>query len=229
METISHLYVPDEVQTNWQDIADLLAEILDVPAALVMRISEPHIEVFISSLSEGNPYHPGDREILHNSGLYCETVIKSQDKLLVPDALSDPEWAHNPDVKLNMISYLGFPIRTPEGHPFGTICVLDNKPNAYNATIIKLLEKFRDFIEYNLGIVHMNQVLGSRNQRLIDTIEELQVLRGIVPICAECHSIRDEHEDWHTFDEYLRSEPGTKLSHTICPTCKKKLYPALES
>jgi len=227
METIPTIAVPEEVLFNWQEIADLLADILEVPAALIMRVKEPYIEVFISSLSDGNPYHPGDREILKNSGLYCETVIKTDSRLLVPDALSDPAWAQNPDVKLNMISYLGLPIRAPDGRAFGTICVLDKKPNAYDPSVVTLLEKFRDLIESNLGLVHMNQILGSRNKKLDDVIKELQVLRGIVPICAECHSIRDDHDEWQPFNQYLRSEPGTELSHTICPTCRKKLYPDL--
>mgnify|MGYP001953189988 CR=1 FL=1 len=71
------------------------------------------------------------RSILFDSGLYCETVIKSGKQLLVPDALADKDWENNPDVELNMISYLGFPILFPDGNPFGTICVLDNKKNAY--------------------------------------------------------------------------------------------------
>ena len=39
----------------------------------------------------------------------AKTVIKTKDKLLVPDALADVDWKNNPDVKLNMVSYLGFP------------------------------------------------------------------------------------------------------------------------
>lgn len=50
-----------------------------------MRLNDPDIEVFVSSKSEGNPYHVGDREHFWGSGLYCESVIKTQDKLLVPN------------------------------------------------------------------------------------------------------------------------------------------------
>ncbi|MDP3286625.1 MAG: hypothetical protein Q8M56_19510, partial [Desulfobacterales bacterium] len=79
--------VPADILANWQEMANILAEMVKIPAALIMRFLDSHIEVFISSNSEGNPYHPGDKEMLFGSGLYCETVLKTQDRLLVPDAL----------------------------------------------------------------------------------------------------------------------------------------------
>jgi len=124
--------LPEDFQENWQQIVDILAQICCVPAALIMKLSVPDIEVLISSRSEGNPYHPEDKEHFEGSGLYCETVIKSKNKLLVPDALADEKWKNNPDIKLNMISYLGFPIFLPDGTPFGTICILDSKRNEYS-------------------------------------------------------------------------------------------------
>ena len=73
--------------------------------------------------------------------------------LKVPDSLSDEYWKNNPDVKSNMISYLGFPIRYPDQSPFGTICVLDNKENHYSETYQNLIETFRDFIEMELELM----------------------------------------------------------------------------
>jgi GAF domain-containing protein len=108
-----------------------MAEMLDVPAGLIMRIVGEKINVFVSSSTAGNPYHRGDSEHFWGSGLYCETVVTKNHELLVPNALFDEAWRNNPDVKLNMISYLGYPIRWPDGKPFGTICVLDCKTNSY--------------------------------------------------------------------------------------------------
>ncbi len=216
--------IPIDILDDWQEIADVLSEIIEIPAALIMRVKEPHIEVFVSSDTRGNPYHPGEKELLHNSGLYCETVIKTREKLLVPDALTDEKWKDNPDVRLDMISYLGFPILLPDKSPFGTICILDNKPNKYSLNTEKLMLKFRNLIESHLEIVYMNHVLGEKNKRLTDYIEELQVLRGIVPICSNCKSIRDDHNHWQPVEQYLSMHPETQFSHSICPLCIKKLY-----
>jgi GAF domain-containing protein len=85
-----------------------------------------------------------------NTGLYCETVMKTRQPLLVPDALVEEEWKSNPDIKLGMISYLGFPIAWPDGHIFGTICVLDNKRNEYSEPYRKLLLQFREVLQADL-------------------------------------------------------------------------------
>ena len=68
----SELEIPENYLKSWQEIADLLVDLTDIKVALIMRIEKPHINVFISSNSEDNPYLPGDKEILEDSGLYCE-------------------------------------------------------------------------------------------------------------------------------------------------------------
>lgn len=217
--------VPQSTRETWQSIVDILADIVGIPAALIMRLNDPDIEVFVASKSKGNPYHPGGMENCWGSGLYCETVIKSRDKLLVDNALADANWQNNPDVKLDMISYLGFPILMPDGKPFGTICVLDKKENPYSKTVEELMLKFRQIIQTDLEIIYLNQVLGDKNKHLTDYLMELQAFRGVVPICANCKSIRDDQNNWHPIEHYLTRNPEADFSHGICPTCMKKLYP----
>ncbi|MET0082381.1 MAG: GAF domain-containing protein, partial [Sedimenticola sp.] len=135
--------MPDTILVNWQQTADLLAELVGVPSALIMRVHSREIEVFISSDSEGNVYKPGEKAPL-DSGLYCETVMSTRSELLVPDARNDPDWDHNPDIELGMISYCGLPLTWPSGEMFGTLCILDTKENAYSTQYRDLLVRFRD-------------------------------------------------------------------------------------
>ena len=107
--------IPQSFIRKWQDIVDILAKIIGIPAALLMKVENDVMEVFISSKSDNNPYRIGDKE--HWNGLYCETVIKSQNKLKVSNALKDEKWKNNPDIKLGMLSYLGFPLNFPNGEP----------------------------------------------------------------------------------------------------------------
>src|ERR1700730_5650777 len=143
------MQVPSEIVGKWQEIVNLLAEIMHVPSALVMKVEPPNITVFVSSESKGNPYEQDEVSSL-NTGLYCETVMKTRQPLLVPDALLEEEWKSNPDIKLGMISYLGYPIAWPDGHIFGTICVLDNKRNEYSEPYRRLLFQFREVLQADL-------------------------------------------------------------------------------
>src|SRR5246127_5386623 len=143
------MQVPSEIIQKWQEIVDLLAEIIHVPSALIMRVEPPNIKVFVSSETKGNPYERDEVAPL-NTGLYCETVMNTRQPLLVPDALRDEKWRSNPDIKLGMISYLGVPIVWPDGEVFGTICVLDKKPNEYSELYRKLLLQWRDVLQADL-------------------------------------------------------------------------------
>ncbi|MFS8981059.1 ATP-binding protein [Cupriavidus necator] len=165
------IQVPPETVRKWQEIVDLLAEIMRVPSALIMQVEPPNIKVFVSSESKGNPYEPAETAPL-NTGLYCETVMKTRQPLLVPDAFQDEAWKSNPDIKLGMISYLGVPISWPDGEMFGTICVLDRKRNDYGELFLRLLLLCRDLLQADLRtLTTLNKQLEEREakiQRLVD-------------------------------------------------------------
>lgn len=159
------LDIPDDMKSGWQNIVDLLAELTQTPAALIMRVHANSIEVFSTSNSQNNPYTKGDSETL-GSGLYCESVMESQQQLIVPNALSDPQWENNPDIELGLVSYCGIPLLWPNGELFGTICILDSKENHYTPTYIKLLESFRTSIESQLKTLFQHAKLIQVNREL---------------------------------------------------------------
>lgn len=219
--------VDDRILAQWQEIANTMAELIGVPAGLIMRVRDENIEVLVSNDSEGNPYEAGAKERLLGSGLYCETVLKTGRKLLVPHAPSDEQWKDNPDIKLNMVSYLGFPLLFPNGAPFGTICVLDNKENAYSELYERLITNLRSVVEGHLELVYANHLLGEECRRLSDYIDEITALRGIIPICMHCKNVRDDEGFWQAVETYVSDHTDAEFSHAICPKCAQELYPEL--
>lgn len=152
------LHIPEEIVQKWQGVVDILARFAAVPAALIMKVEPPYIRVFRSSDSKGNPYAAQEEAPL-NTGLYCETVMSTRAKLLVPDARKDPQWDKNPDIKLGMVSYLGFPVEYPNQEIFGTICVLDNKENTYSKDCEAIMLAFKEIIESHLKLLWQNAQL----------------------------------------------------------------------
>jgi PAS domain S-box-containing protein len=61
--------------------------------------------------------------------------------------------------------------------------------------------------------------------KLQNALNEVQVLRGLLPICARCKRIKDEHERWQVLEVYLQAHSEAKFTHGICPDCLRKLYP----
>lgn len=155
--------IPGEIKNNWQEIVDIIADLTDVTASLIMKVGPPYMKVFRSSKSDNNPYDVGDKKEL--SGLYCEEVIKSDEKLLVPNALKDNKWKNNPDIELGMISYLGFPIKWPDGDFFGTICVLDTEENNFGKKIRNLLKQSKNFLEAELKNIYQKHKLEEKTAK----------------------------------------------------------------
>ena len=144
--TPDSIQVPSDVVRKWQEIVDLLAEIMQVPSASIMRVEPARLKVLVSSASEGNPCAAGSVD----TGPYCAALLKSRRPLRVADALENRAWRSNPHVKAGMISYFGVPISWPDGQIFGTICVRDNKKNEYSEAYLKLLLHFRDVLQADL-------------------------------------------------------------------------------
>src|SRR6202790_1734513 len=142
--SVSHsIEVPSEIIRKWQEIVDLLAEIMHVPSASIMRVDPPHIKVFVSSTSKGNPCEPGALD----TGPYCETVMKTGLPLLIPDALENEAWKANPHGGAGMIADLAVPVAWRNGGIFATICAPENKRNEYSEAYLKLLLRFRDMLQ----------------------------------------------------------------------------------
>jgi len=63
--------------------------------------------------------------------------------------------------------------------------------------------------------------------QLLRALDEVETLRGLLPICANCKNIRDDKGYWNTVEEYFTKHSSVDFSHTVCPACMKKLYPEL--
>jgi two-component system, sensor histidine kinase and response regulator len=150
---------------KWQNWLDLVARLANIPAALIMKLNEKTIEVYLKSNSPGNPYHKNE-EVLLGCGLYCENVIGTRQKLWIPDATTNPLWnTNNPDLDLNMVSYLGYPLYWPNGEVFGTVCILDNKANAFSNDMEDFLFNLKESIESDLELVVSKKTLSESEEK----------------------------------------------------------------
>jgi len=154
--------INNDILKQWQEIVNSLAKLMNVPAALIMRLNEKKIEILRMSDSKNNPFKLLDNKHFFNSGLYCETVIRADKRLYVPDALKDEDWKDNPDIALNMVSYLGFPIKHADSTPFGTLCILDDHERTWSLEEENVIIQFRNMIENHL--------------KLISTVEQVSIL-----------------------------------------------------
>lgn len=63
---------------------------------------------------------------------------------------------------------------------------------------------------------------------LVDGFREMErrlgrTLSGLLPVCAWCHRIRDEQDDWLNMEAYVSQRSDASFSHGICPDCAARL------
>ncbi len=67
------------------------------------------------------------------------------------------------------------------------------------------------------------------NKRLIKelklTLAKVQVLKGLLPICASCKKIRDDQGYWKQIETYISEHSDAEFSHGLCPDCELKYFP----
>ena len=109
-------------EREFDDVAELAAEICGTPIAVVNFIGDGR-QFFKAEVGLGVRETP-----LETS--FCRQAILQSDFLYVPDAARDPRFACNPLVtgEPGLRFYAGALLSTGDGHPVGTVCVLDTQP-----------------------------------------------------------------------------------------------------
>ncbi len=123
-------------------------------AALVMRSHENEVEVVARSATKGNPFNVGDRQAL-TGDVYCEAVLESGEMYYIDDARKYDRWKNSPAVKPGLISYIGAPIKWPDGSLFGTICVLSSTPLSNAEMFRSVLFSFEGVMEDQLKLLEL--------------------------------------------------------------------------
>ena len=79
--------------------------------------------------------------------------------------------------------------------------------------------------------VTLYKELEDERERLIDELKEalgkVTQLEGLLPICASCRKVRDDGGYWGHVEEYFGRRAPVEFTHSICPDCARRLYPAI--
>ena len=88
--------------------------------------------------------------------------------------------------------------------------------------------KLRDsFTRLMNELVATKRDLQQKNAELQKALDDVKLLSGLIPICANCKQIRDDKGYWQSVENYISQHSQAEFSHSICPDCVRKLYPEL--
>ncbi len=71
----------------------------------------------------------------------------------------------------------------------------------------------------------LKQELAAKTDELERALNELQSLRGLIAICAECKRVRSDGTYRSRIEDYLEQYFERKVERDICQDCMEQSYP----
>ena len=84
------------------------------------------------------------------------------------------------------------------------------------------------FLAVKEDITHRKEVETEREKLVVElktALADVKMLSGLIPICASCKKIRDDHGYWQQVESYIQKHSEAKFTHGLCPDCMIKFYP----
>ena len=163
-------------------------QLLDTPpAAMFDRITSLASFIFDSEIAVISLIDHDRQWFLSRQGLeisytprehaFCAVTIQDECELSVPDASLDDRFATNPLVTgaPHIRSYLGCPVRSPEGYQIGTLAVIDPAPRKFEGLRRKKLAVLAGVVE-DLMLAHKQTIamtdMAEREKSRHDALEK---------------------------------------------------------
>lgn len=108
---------------------------------------------------------------------FCSHAILRDEVMVVSDALSDSRFSDNPLVVGDpyIRFYAGCPIRSPQGHKLGTLCLLDTISREFGDDDKAMLSDLARMVEQEMVAVHlatMDELTKLSNRRGFESLSE---------------------------------------------------------
>jgi phosphoserine phosphatase RsbU/P len=74
-------------------------------------------------------------------------------------------------------------------------------------------------LHVGLRVIDLQKRLADRVQALEESLHQVKLLQGLLPICCYCKKVRDDRNYWHQVEQYIAARSEAQFSHSICPEC----------
>ncbi len=110
---------------------------------------------------------------------FCRHVVASGAPLRIEDARREPLFASNPAVEeLNIVAYMGVPVRDRDGHVLGSFCAISDAPRAWTDDDLANLTDIAAGIESEIALRALAQAEKNQRETFRAVLDELPV--GVV-------------------------------------------------
>ena len=190
-------------------LTDFAAQLCGAPTALVSLV-EDHRQLFLARTGFDAPEPP-----LENS--FCAQAMFCSEPLVILDAAKDPRFAANPLVtgEPGIRFYVGAPLRTIDGVPLGSLCVIDVVPHAeISALQLRGLETMAQAVmtlfEANRGLIARDAETSTARTERDDRALRFATLADTMPQMV-WSTLPDGYHDYYNarWYEFTGTPPGS--------------------
>jgi PAS domain S-box-containing protein len=184
-------------------LANLARRVLDVPVAAVSLVDTDR-QFFKSSLGLPEPWTSRRETPLSHS--FCQHVVASGKPLVVEDAREVAFLRGNLAIRdLNVIAYLGIPLRTPDGQTIGSFCAIDAKPRSWAPEDVGIMGDLAESVMSEVALRHgAISALRESNARLHKVLEVETV--GVMFWDVQTGRLTDANETFLKMTGYDRQD-----------------------
>ena len=128
-------------QRMFDRVTSLVSSLLDSSMAMISLIDEDR-QWFLSRVGLQATETP-------RNVAFCNHVIANEEPLFIADASEDPRFSDNPLVMggPSIRSYMGFPVKSPDGAYIGTLCAADQRSHHFSQAHLSILEVLAHVVE----------------------------------------------------------------------------------
>jgi anti-sigma regulatory factor (Ser/Thr protein kinase) len=183
-----------EPEQRFDDLTTLASQVCGAPIALITLVDDRR-QWFKSRV--GTTLNETSRSIS-----FCAHAMGQRELLIIPDARKDDRFRDNPMVtgEPNIRFYAGAPLASRDGHPLGSLCVMDRAARTLTDDQAAALQALRRQVEAQLelrrSLMELEAALAERDRaeeaqhRLIGdlraALDNVSKLSGLIPLSAAC-------------------------------------------
>ncbi|SDL27879.1 HD domain-containing phosphohydrolase [Halarsenatibacter silvermanii] len=187
--------ISSSVKSNWQNIVDLLAEIIGAEAGFITRIFGEKIKILKRDSETESDIEEGD--FIELAEVYCHKAVNDEKMVEINDARKIDRWQGSAELDMGFVSYLGMPIYHQVNRGvFGTLCVVDREPRNFQQKEKDLLRELKCSIENQLENIELNSKLQRRIEFAQSSLDSLSA--NVVVLNRE-GKIKYTNEAWKNF------------------------------
>jgi len=209
-------------EATFDRLTQLAHTVLEAPISLISLV-EPERQFFKSQVGLPEPWASQRETPISHS--FCKHVVASGDPLIIEDARDHPLVWNNPAIQdLNVVSYLGIPLTSPDGWQLGSFCIIADAPRHWTqqdiATMKALAESVTTEITLRMEVRAKEaalEELQARNAEL-DAFSHTvsHNLKNPISAIVGWASVSTQYADRMSLDELLEAikKMGDLANHT---------------